>query len=178
MGCRIALEAARQQPEGLLGVVLIEGSQRAIGQAEAPVGTDLDKVASDNKASLMQSFLDMFSDKTPDAFRTLALRRMTNMDIRFVTTLVKGMAHWDATHAVDALSSLRTRTLVIQSTFKAAGQRRRSIEQDEMSPWLRLVSEHNPGAEIVWLKGLGHFPQIEAPETINLLLDRFIKGLQ
>ncbi len=178
MGCRVALEAARQQPEGLIGLVLIEGSQRAIGQPADIASSDGDKAASDNKAALMQSFLDMFSDNTPDEFRALALRRVTDIGVSAIGKLVRGMAHWDATHAVDALNSLQAPTLVVQSTFRAAGQRRRPIEQGEMSPWLRLVSAHKPDAEIVWLTGCGHFPQIEAPETINALLGRFIKALQ
>ena len=172
MGCRVALEAARREPEGLVGLVLIEGSQRAVGSAQDVSRRD-DNVTT-GRAALLQGFLDMFSDATPAAFRELALRRMEAMDAGVIARSVAEMARWDSEDAVDALRQVRVPVLVIQSTFKSPSERRRPIEPNEMSPWLRLVIEHVPSANIVWLTGLGHFPQIEAPRTINSLLDKFI----
>ncbi len=173
MGCRVALEAARREPDGLVGLVLIEGSQRAAGSAQ-DAGRRDDQALTGGRAALLQGFLDMFSDATPEAFRELALRRMEAMDAGVIARSVVEMTRWDAEDAVDALRCVRVPVLVIQSTFKSPSERRRPIEPNEMSPWLRLVIEHVSSAEIVWLTGLGHFPQVEAPRTINTLLGEFI----
>ncbi len=176
MGCRIALEAARREPDGLVGLVLIEGSQRAVGSAK-DAGRDGQAMIG-GRAALLQGFLDMFSDATPEAFRELALRRMEAMDPGVIARSVVEMTRWDAEDAVDALRRVRVPVLVIQSTFKSPSERRRPIEPNEMSPWLDLVSEHVSSAEIVWLKGLGHFPQVEAPHVINTLLGNFISRFE
>jgi pimeloyl-ACP methyl ester carboxylesterase len=41
----------------------------------------------------------------------------------------------------------------------------------ETSTWLDLLRQHVRGVRIEILPGLGHFPQIEAPDRVNALLE-------
>ncbi|MBV9387924.1 MAG: alpha/beta hydrolase [Chroococcidiopsidaceae cyanobacterium CP_BM_ER_R8_30] len=179
MGCRVALEAARRMPKAIVGIVLIEGSLRAIGNPDEAVRRHRSHSTEENKVLLKQDFAGMFSGATPAAFRRLVSQRIEMMDSEFAARLMEDMTWWDAADAASALHAVRTPMLVIQSTYKEPGVERRSINVEEMSPWLRLISEQAASrAEIVRLAELGHFPQVEAPTLINTLISAFIERLK
>ena len=176
MGCRVALEAARRMPEDVTGIVLIEGSLRAVGDPDEAVQRYRSHSEEENKASLKRDFIGMFS--SANAFRKLVLQRIEAMDSRFAVQLMADMTWWDAADAAGVLQGVQAPLLVIQSTYKEPGGERRPIEPQEMSPWLRLINEHVPErADVVRLHGLGHFPQIEAPEVVNNLIASFVRSI-
>jgi pimeloyl-ACP methyl ester carboxylesterase len=39
------------------------------------------------------------------------------------------------------------------------------------------IHEAVPGSEYVKLKGAGHFPPTELPDRVNVLIEKFVKGL-
>jgi pimeloyl-ACP methyl ester carboxylesterase len=54
-------------------------------------------------------------------------------------------------------------------------ERKRSpMRAGETSPYLDLLREHVPRVRTEVLPGLGHFPQIEAAEKVNALLEAMI----
>ena len=178
MGCRVALEAARRLPDAIEGLVLIEGSLRAVGDAAEAVSRYLSRSAEENKTLLMRDFSGMFSDATPAAFRESVLRRTDGMSSDYSTQLMADMTFWDAAEASSALKAVRVPTLVLQSTYKEPGGERRPIGPVDISPWLRLVAEQTSGwAQIVRLANLGHFPQVESPALINHAIADFVSSL-
>ena len=175
MGCRIALEAARREPDGIAGLVLVEGGQRATGDADAAVRQYRSQSTEHNIAALLNDFQDMFSPATPASFQAMALDRIRDMDPVFIEHLVASLTRWDAAEAVPALQAVQVPVLVMQSTVKEPGQRRRPIQQGEIPSWLRLVRETVPGGtEFAWLTQLGHFPQLEAPDRVNAPVSAFL----
>ena len=178
MGCRIALEAARRQPDGMAGLVLLEGGQRATGDADMAVRQYRSRSTEQNIATLLEDFQGMFSPATPASFQAMALDRIRRMDPLFIEHLVASLTRWDAAEAVSALQAVQVPVLVMQSTVKEPGQSRRPIEQGEMPSWLRLVRGTVPGeTELVWLTKLSHFPQVDAPERVNAPVASFLHRL-
>lgn len=161
MGCRVALEAARRMPEAMAGMILIEGSLRAVGDPDEAVRRYRSRSDEENKALLKRDFAGMFSNATPEAFQKLVLQRIETMDSEFAARLIADMTWWDAADAAKAFQSVQFPLLVVQSTYKEPGGARRPIGPHEMSPWVRLnnaqAAEHT---SVVRLQGLGHFPQV------------------
>lgn len=178
MGCRIALEAARRRSDGVTGLVLLEGGQRAIGDADAAVRQYRSRSTEQNIAAVLEDFQGMFGPATPASFQAMALDRIRGMEPIFIEHLVAGITRWDAAEAVSALQAVQVPVLVMQSTVREPGQSRRPIEQGEMPSWLRLVRETVPGeTELTWLTKLSHFPQIDAPERVNAPIAAFLHRL-
>ena len=178
MGCRIALEAARRMPDGIAGLVLLEGGQRATGDADAAVRQYRSQPTEQNIATLLKDFQGMFSPATPASFQAMALDRIKRMDPGFIEHLVASLTRWDAAEAVPALQAVQAPVLVMQSTVKEPGQSRRPILQGEMPSWLHLVRETVPGeTELAWLTELSHFPQIDAPDRVNAPIGAFLHRL-
>ncbi len=179
MGCRVALEASRRMPEAVAGVVLIEGSLRAIGDPDEAVQRYRSRSTEENMALLKRDFAGMFSSATPGAFQQLVLQRIETMDSEFAVRLMADMTWWDAGTAAGALRAVQAPMLVIQSTYKEPGGERRPIKAQEMSPWLQLIGEQAAEhADVVRLQGLGHFPQVEAPAVVNDLIASFVGRLK
>lgn len=175
MGCRVAIEAAALLSGGLTGLILIEGSQRANYNADDAVRMYRGHSLEDNHEALIQDFMGMFSPVTPPHFKAAILERMKAMDPSFLQHLMESMIRWDAECAHKALRSVSVPVLVVQSTFRQPGQRRRTILQGEMSSWLALVTECVPhDVDIHWLSGAGHFVQLEAPDAVNGSIEKFL----
>ena len=85
------------------------------------------------------------------------------------------MVRWDAANMERALASVQVPLLVIQSTYLNAERRRVALKPGETTPWLDLVRRKAPQAQIEIVPGVGHFPQLEAPEQVNKLLSGLIK---
>lgn len=178
MGCRMVLEAARRLPDAVEGLVLIEGSLRAVGDPAEAVGRCRERSAEEGKALLMRDFAGMFSDATPVGFREAVMRRAEALDGGYAARLLEDLARWDAAEAAGALAAVRAQVLVIQSTHKEPGGARRPIGADDVSPWLRLIAERGTTqARVARLRGLGHFPHVEAPARVGELIASFVGRL-
>ena len=177
MGCRVAVEAARLLPDAIRGLVLIEGSRRAVGDADEAVRRWRNRSAKENKARLMHDFAGMFSEATPDVFRDRVLRRAAALSGGYATRLVADMTRWDATEAPAALRSICAPILILQSTRKEPGGERRPIGAEGDSAWLRLVAEEAADSQVIRLDGIGHFPQVEAPIIVNGAIASFVTRL-
>ena len=67
--------------------------------------------------------------------------------------------------------------LVIQSSFLNAERVRVPLEPGQTTPWLDLVRAKVPAAKIEIVSGVGHFPQMEAADTVNTLIEDFLRAL-
>jgi pimeloyl-ACP methyl ester carboxylesterase len=56
-----------------------------------------------------------------------------------------------------------------------ASGKRAPMQRGQSSPYLDLLKERIPGVRMEVLPGLGHFPQIEAPEQVNRLIEEFCR---
>ena len=49
-----------------------------------------------------------------------------------------------------------------------------ALKKGQMVPYFETILRHAPTAQIEVMEGLGHFPQIDAPDETNALLASFI----
>jgi pimeloyl-ACP methyl ester carboxylesterase len=85
------------------------------------------------------------------------------------------MARWDAAEMDGALAAVRSPLLVIQSTTRDAQLRRSPLKAGETSPWLAHLEKKISGLKIEIVTGVGHFPQLEAADTVNRLIAGFVQ---
>lgn len=170
MGTRVILEAARIDPERIGGLVLIDGSRQASGdaaQAEAAMRATIEAVGF--PAFLENAFVQM--QPTP-----AVLARAKRLPDDIGTALWTRMVRWDAEHMDAALDAVRAPLMVIQSTYIDASRKRASLKAGQTTPWLDLIRERVPGARIEVIPGVGHFTQLDAADAVNRLIAELAAG--
>jgi pimeloyl-ACP methyl ester carboxylesterase len=73
-----------------------------------------------------------------------------------------------------ALAAVRSPLMAIQSTTRDAQLRRSPLKPGETSPWLDLLKKTISDLKIDIVPGVGHFPQLEAAQTVNRLIRDFL----
>jgi pimeloyl-ACP methyl ester carboxylesterase len=174
MGCRVVLEAYRQAPARVAGLVLIDGSL---------LGTDpqaADAMRSHIAATGGEAFARaLFSEALLPA--TAEAEQIMQRAVRFpeavTLRLFPAMIEWEARTMADALASVRVPLLAIQSTYLNAERKRTRLAPGQSSPWLDLVRSLVPDARIEIVPAAGHFTMIDAPDACNRLLAEFAAGV-
>jgi pimeloyl-ACP methyl ester carboxylesterase len=177
MGCRVVLEANRlissSGPERVAGIVLVDGSRFGTGDpaaAEAAARASIEQAG--YKAWAEDLFRQMFLQSTPAAERLV--QRAVRQSAEIGGALWPRSARWDAGTLEAALAAVRAPVLVIQTTTRdPATGKRGPMQPGQTSPWLELLKEKIGQLKIEVLPGLGHFPQLEAPERVNALIAAF-----
>jgi pimeloyl-ACP methyl ester carboxylesterase len=172
MGCRVVLEAAHLAPERVCGIVLIDGSRLASGDADAAehgARAAIDKTGYRGFADNL--FRQMFFEH--DARSEAVVARGLRQTETIGAVLWTRMARWDAAQMDAAFAAVRAPLMVIQTTTRNAELKRTPLKAGESSPWLDYVRSKVPSARIEILPGLGHFPQLEAPQRVNQLIAEF-----
>ena len=178
MGCRVVLEAHRRAPRRIAGLVLIDGSRMGTGDPAAAEGGARDALAAAGYAAFARGFFaDMFLANADPALRARAIEQALRLPEPVGRALFPAMSRWDAGEMDAALDAVRVPLMVIQSTYLNAQRKRVAIEPGQTTPWLDLVRARVRGARIEWITGTGHFPQLEAPDRVNALLEDFCAGL-
>lgn len=173
MGCRVVLEANRIAPERVAGIVLVDGSRAGSGEpdaAEAAARAQIEKAG--YQAWAEELFRQMFFARTPASERLV--QRAVRQRAGIGAALWPRSARWDAGTLEPALAAVRAPVLVIQTTTRDPRSGKRGpMQAGQSSPWLDLLKQKLNRVEIDVLPGLGHFPQLEAPERVNALISGF-----
>ena len=168
MGCRVILECARQSPECVAGLVLIDGSHLASGDAAfARRATRKAIEESGYEAFFERLFSQMFTPVSDPAVRDRIIARAKRLPQNVGLELMPQMAAWDTEFAEIALGNLKAPVKVLQSTYMNADRNRVSLQVGETNPWLELIKKLVPAAEVEIVPGVGHFTMIEAAEVVN-----------
>src|SRR5262245_46247876 len=173
MGCRVVLEANRIAPERVAGIVLVDGSRFGTGDpqaAEASARASIKQVG--YKAWAEDLFRQMFLKSTPATERLV--QRAVRQSAEIGAALWPRSARWDAGTLEPALAAVRVPVLVIQTTTRDAKTGKRGpLKAGQSTPWLELLKSKLRDVRIEILPGLGHFPQLEAPDAVNGLIAEF-----
>ena len=176
MGTRIALEAHRQAPETVVGLILVDGSNAtAIADLETARDGFRKTIAEKGYSGFAEPlFAQMFYDPKFDELKARYIARALKVHAENGLAHYESLITWDGTVARQAISEAAAPILVIQSTTRDASGGRRTLEPGEVGAYESLVKEHAPGADIVAMPGLGHYTMIEAPEAVNASIDQWL----
>ncbi|KUH96759.1 alpha/beta hydrolase [Mycolicibacterium acapulense] len=179
MGCRVALQAYRVQPDAVVGLVLVDGSRIADGDPAAAEQAMSDELAGDGYGQFMKRFFEsMFVPSSDPVLANRIVDRGVGFPALSGRTLLTSLAGWDAGEVESALESVRVPLLVIQCTTLDAARERVSLESGQSAPWTDLVLAHVPQATAAMLPGCGHFPQIERAAEVTALIADFCDAIQ
>jgi pimeloyl-ACP methyl ester carboxylesterase len=169
----VVLEANRLMPERIGGIVLVDGSRFGTGDPAAAEAAAQAQIAQTGyTAWATELFRQMFLEQTPATERLV--QRAVRQGAEIGGALWPRSARWDACTLDAALDAVRAPLLAIQTTTRdPATGKRGPMQAGQTSPWLDLLRKKSGNAEIEVLPGLGHFPQLEAPERVNQLIAEF-----
>ena len=170
MGCRVVLEANRLASDRVAAIGLVDGSRMGVGNpkqvAEAMrAAIEFTGFTAFADALFTQMFLD---PAAPHAKSIIARAKRLPADVG--TELFPSSARWDAANLECALAAVRCPMLAIQSTTMSPERKRSPMRAGATSPYLDLLRSHVRDIRVEVLPGMGHFPQVEAPEKVNALL--------
>jgi pimeloyl-ACP methyl ester carboxylesterase len=172
MGCRVVLEAARLIPERIAGLVLVDGSRQGMGDADEAERSARAALEAKGYAAFMRPFFEaMFLQKTPQS--QSVVERALRLPEEIGAALFPRMARWDAGSMQAAVDAVRAPVLAVQCTYVNTERKRVPIQPGDTTPWLDLLKARVKALQIEILGGLGHFPQLEAPQRLNPLIASF-----
>jgi pimeloyl-ACP methyl ester carboxylesterase len=176
MGCRVVLHAARLVPERIAGIVLVDGSRFASGDAGAAESAARGAIEKAGWAAFSaQLFGEMFVPGSARAAEILA--RVAQRPPETGTALWPRSARWDAAELEGALAAVRAPVLAIQSTVRDPVTLKRSpLRAGQSSGWLDLLKEKLERVRVEIIPGVGHFTGLDAPERVNALIRGFAAG--
>ena len=173
MGCRVVLQAYLDAPQRVGALALVDGSWPGGGDPAAVERASreaIEKLGYVNVARGM--FNEMFL--APSPLGAAIVERALKLPEAVGAALFPRMQRWGAAHTEQALQKVDVPLLVVQSTYLDPQRKRVPLKAGETSPWLDLVRRTVPGARIEIVPGVGHFPQLEAPEQVNKLLSSLV----
>ena len=175
MGCRVVLEANRIAPERVGGLVLIDGSRAGSGDPAAAEAAAQAQIAQMGYTAWAEElFRQMFFQSTPASERLV--QRAVRQSAEIGAALWPRSARWDAGTFDAALAAVRAPVLVIQTTTRDPQTGKRApMKVGERSPYVDLLRSRLANCRVEVLPGLGHFPQLEAPERVNGLIAEFCR---
>jgi|KBSMisStandDraft_5_1062788.scaffolds.fasta_scaffold03052_12 pimeloyl-ACP methyl ester carboxylesterase len=175
MGCRVVLECCRSAPARVSGVVLVDGSRIGAGEPVAAEHAMREQLRDAGYERFMRGFFEeMFVASGDPGVKAAIIDRSRQMRADAGRALLPRLVGWDARDMEGALDAVRVPMMVIQTTTLDAERRRLSLDEDETSSWLELVRQHVPGVRVEILPGLGHFPHVEAADSVSALIADFI----
>lgn len=175
MGCRVVLEASRIAPERVAGLVLIDGSRAGSGDPAAAEAAARSHIAQMGYTAWAEDlFRQMFFQSTPATERLV--QRAVRQSAEIGAALWPRAARWDAGTLELALAEVRVPVLIIQTTTRDPHTGKRGpMKAGESSPYIDLLGSRLANCRVEVLSGLGHFPQLEAPERVNGLIAEFCR---
>lgn len=173
MGCRVVMEARRQAPDRVAGLVLVDGSRVGIDRAAGQEAFDA-VISEKGYASVVRGlFEDMFFGDPP-GWKDDVLEKVLAVPETTGRPLFRALVAWDADELEPELANIRVPVLAIQSTTMGIDRKRRPLEAGETGPFQSLILDRVPGAESETIAGPGHFCMTEAPDAINGRIERFV----
>ncbi len=178
MGCRVILECARIAPDSATGLVLIDGSRFATTSADSARHEMRRAIEESGYEAFFERIFDqMFTAASNAQTRDAIIARARRLPRAVGLELMPQIVAWDGEVAERALRSAQMPVTVLQSTYVNEKHNRVSLQSGESSPWLELLRELVPHAEIEIVPGVGHFTMIEAADDVNRHIGMMLEKL-
>jgi pimeloyl-ACP methyl ester carboxylesterase len=161
LGGLIALEIARDRPESLTGIVLIDPPMLFPNETAPAMKAVREKFGTLEHLQTVRGVAEQmyFSPSTPRSVRDPVMAAIEAMPADQWTEL------WDAVQEYDAetaLALIQHPALLLYSAVPLNVER---------------LLELNPRMELQRIPNVGHYPQLETPEIVNDSIDRFLNHL-
>ncbi len=178
MGCRIVMHAMSLEPTRVAGIVLVDGSR--LGSAGNRAWQDRQKKVAEigYRAFIEPMFAQMFRPEADPAVVRPVVERALAMPEKIAGALFPHIGKWDAERFDEIFAKTRVPLMAIQTTYMTAVGQRASMKKGVPSVYLDDVARLVPGARIEIIENAGHFPQIEQPDVVNVLIDDFMAGVK
>ncbi|MFV0493279.1 MAG: alpha/beta fold hydrolase [Pseudorhodobacter sp.] len=176
LGTKIIREAYRQDPQGICGQVLIDGSlyvsdrETMLKNAHAAIANGIDAFRS-------ALFGRMFTDRTTPEQRTFLLDRAHSVDPDFARAFFLDSVDWDTRFALTTLDMLDVPGLVIQATTFDSQFRWRSLPPGGSTDLIDAMRDRLEDFELVVIPDTGHFVMTEEPESTAAAIARFVERI-
>jgi pimeloyl-ACP methyl ester carboxylesterase len=175
LGCRVVLEAARSEPDAVMGVILIDGDRHVAGDPDVVVRESRNRYAATGFAQFRDTLFEgMFSDAVPSLHKAEIMECARRVPEAVAEAYWCSILRWDAASVEGALRSLRVPLLVLQSTYLTTGYRHFAIDPRMMTPWLEVIGRLVPTVRIQIIDGVGHFPMLDAADAVNRCIATFL----
>jgi pimeloyl-ACP methyl ester carboxylesterase len=174
MGCRVIIEAFRQHPAQTVGLIFIDGSIFG-GDAYKKVKQAIGRSGIDRFTQ--ELFADMFLEGGDATLRERLAARAQRIGAKFREELFLDLVRWDLEKSRDSLKHITIPTLLLQSTYIDANLKRAPLQSGITTPWMDAVASAIPKLEIKLILGTGHFPMIEAGQSVNDEIQKFAAHL-
>lgn len=175
MGCRVVLQAYREAPQRVAGLILVEGSRGAMGDPQVAERTTRHMIQADGYPTMMHRlFTDMFVEGSDPALKAHIITRALAFPEEVGAHLFPRVMGWGAHQLDTALSQVAVPVLVLQSTYINLERVRVPLHPGATTPWLELIRHHVPTAHLAIVSDVGPFPMLEAPEAVNQSMVAFV----
>lgn len=178
MGARVVLQAYVDAPQRVAGLVLVEGSRVGTGDPQVAEEAVRQQIRAVGYPTFLRGvFADMFLEGSDPDVRERIVGRALALPEPIGAALIPRFIGWDARSLEAALAKVAVPLLVIQSTYTNPERVRAPLEPGASSPWLDLIRQSVPAAQIEVVSGAGHFVMVEQPHAVNQRLETFVTRL-
>ncbi|WP_158592317.1 alpha/beta fold hydrolase [Noviherbaspirillum sedimenti] len=164
LGTKVIREAHRQSPDGVVGMILVDGSlyvsdrQTMLDNANAAVSVGME-------AFLRGLFARMFDADSPPAELDRLTRRALDRDLDFARALFLDSVNWDSIYARRTIEALSVPALVIQATTFDSHFRWQLLPPGETTSLIETMRSIVPDFDAVVVPNAGHFVMHDAPDV-------------
>jgi pimeloyl-ACP methyl ester carboxylesterase len=175
MGCRVVLQAYSVVPELVASLILLDGSRLAVGNRRNAEQKARQMMRNTGyTAWAHRAFANMFLSGVAASLQASIIKRAMALPEKVGIPLFASLCGWDAEKMDSTLAQISVPLLLIQSTTVNANLERVSLQPGASTPWIELVRNYVPGAQIEIVGDTGHFSMLEAPEVVNQRIASFL----
>ncbi|GGB26519.1 alpha/beta fold hydrolase [Allosediminivita pacifica] len=176
LGCKIIREAYRQDPEGIAGLILIDGSLY-VSDRETMLSNAMAALEPGMEAFRTALFERMFTEHTTETQRRFLVQRALSVDDALARDFFLDSVDWDARHAVATLDACRVPGMVIQATTFDSQFRWRPLPPGSSTGLIDAMRARLEDFELEIIPDAGHFVMTEQPELTASAIVRFAERI-
>ncbi|WP_449415841.1 alpha/beta fold hydrolase [Ochrobactrum teleogrylli] len=176
LGAKVIREAYRQNPEGIAGMILIDGSLY-VSDRTTMIANAKAALASGVKSFLTGLFGRMFFLPPPADWFGRILQRALSRDPEFVQRIFLDSIEWDLRYAVETIKMINVPSLVIQSTTFDHQFRWRPLEYGESTGLIDTMRQFLTDFHVEHIQDAGHFVMQDAPSKTAAAISGFATKL-